>query len=129
MTYIQKSGNKYHAKSSIYNGSYYMSQLEAAYAAELDLRVRAKDIVSWEKQIRVSFVIHGIKICDYIVDFKILHNDGSIEWVETKGFVTDVARIKMRMFEAVYLPEHPNERYTVVKKQGAWFPRRKLSTK
>lgn len=113
----QKSGNKYHAKSSIYGGSYYHSRLEAAYAAELDLRLKAKDISKWEKQIRIEFVENGIKICTYIVDFRVTHNDGSIEWVETKGFWTDVARIKARLFEALYLPKHPGETYTVVKKK------------
>lgn len=114
--YYQKSGNKYHAKSSIYNGSYYMSRLESAYAMELDLRLKAKDIRAWDKQIRIPLEVNGFKICTYIVDFKITHNDGSIEWVETKGFWTDVARIKVKLFEAAYLHDKPNERFTVVKK-------------
>lgn len=79
------------------------------------MRLKAKDIKSWTGQIRTPFVVNGIKICTYIVDFRIEHNDGSIEFVETKGFVTDVGRIKMRMFEAIYLPEHPEARFTVVK--------------
>lgn len=116
MTYYQKSGNKYHAKSSIYNGRYYHSQLEAAYAAELDIRLKAKDIRAWEPQVRITFEENGVKICTYIVDFKVTLNDGSIEWVETKGFWTDVARIKARLFEALYLPKHPGDIYTVVKK-------------
>ena len=114
--HFQQSGNKYHAKSSIYGGRYFHSQLEAAYAAELDLRIRAKDIKSWTPQIRIPIEINGIKICIYIVDFRVEHNDGTIEWVETKGFWTDVARIKAKLFEAVYLQDKPNERYTVVKK-------------
>lgn len=114
--YLQKPGNKYHSKSSIYNGYYYQSQLEAAYAQELDLRVKAKDIKSWDRQIRVPLEVNGMKICTYIVDFKICHLDGSIEWVETKGFWTDVAKIKTRLFEAAYLHERPNERFTIVKK-------------
>jgi hypothetical protein len=114
--YLQKPGNKYNAKSSIYDGSYYHSKFEAAFAAELDIRLRAKDIAKWEKQIRVPLEVNGFKICTYIVDFRIIHNDGSIEWVECKGFVTDVARIKMRLFEAAYLNGKPNETYTIVKK-------------
>jgi hypothetical protein len=90
--------------------------LEASFAKELDLRKAAKDILDWDKQIRVPLEVNGYKICTYIVDFRIFHKDKSIEWVETKGFVTDVARIKMRMFEAIYLHNKPNERYTVVKK-------------
>lgn len=119
--HLQKSGNKYHAKSSIYNGYYYQSQLEASYAMELDLRLKAKDIKAWERQIRVSFEENGVKICTYIVDFKVTHNDDAIEWVETKGFWTDMARIKARLFEALYLPKHPGETYTVVKKDAGGY--------
>lgn len=109
-------GNKYHAISSIYNGIYMRSRLEAAYAKELDLRIKAKDIKSWEYEVRVPMEVNGFKICTYIPDFKVLHNDGSIEWVECKGMWTDVARMKVKLFEAIYLHDRPNERFTIIKK-------------
>lgn len=105
MTYLQKSGNKYHAKSSIYNGTYYHSQKEAAYAQELDLRVRAKDIKSWERQIRISLDVNGFHITNYIIDFVITHNDKTKEYVEIKGFRTDVFNMKWKLFEALYSKE------------------------
>lgn len=112
----QKSGNKYHAKSSIYNGYNYASQFEAAYAAELDLRLKAKDIKAWRRQVRIPLEVNGFKICTYIIDFEIEHNDGSLELVETKGFETDVWRFKWRLTEAILSKERPEVKLTVIKK-------------
>jgi hypothetical protein len=113
--HFQRSGNKYRAKSSVYNGYYYASKLEASYAAELDLRQRAGEILRWERQVPVDLVVNGIKVCRYIVDFRVFKPNGEIVWVETKGFVTDTARIKMRLFEAAYLHGKEGETYEVVK--------------
>jgi len=114
--YLQRSGSKYHNKSSIYNGSYYASQLEAAFAMELDLRFKAHDIKDWTKQITVPLMVNGMKICNYRVDFRVVNNDDSITWYETKGLWTDVARLKVKLFEAAYLSDRPNERFEIIKK-------------
>ena len=49
------------------------------------------------------------------VDFRILHNDGSYELAETKGFETPDYKIKKRLIEVVWLPEHPDHSYLLVK--------------
>lgn len=108
---VNRFGNR--IQSCWNNGSWYQSRAEARYARDLDLRLKAKDIRSWTKQVRVDLVVNGKHITSYYVDFRVVHNDGSIEWVEVKGPETDVWRIKRRLFEAVYLPAHPNERYAV----------------
>ena len=115
MVYYQKRQNKYNAKSTIYNGISYHSIKEAAYAQELDLRVKAKDIKSWDRQIKISLDVNGYHICNYYIDFKIIHNDKSVELVEVKGFVTEVWRLKWKLFEAIYSEEHPEITLTVVK--------------
>lgn len=106
--------NKFGAKKTEYNGKLYDSKLEAKYALELDLRLRAKDIRSWEGQIPFQFVVNGEKICKHIVDFKITHNDGSIEYVETKGRKTRDWVIKRKLLNALFLKGTPGVRYTVV---------------
>lgn len=113
--YLQKRPHKFNAKSSIYNGYNYASKKEANYAAELDLRLRAKDIESWERQIPVDIYVNGYKICTSRVDFLIHHKDGSKELVEVKGYETPDYRLKKKLIEAVYLVEHPEYSYTVVK--------------
>jgi hypothetical protein len=107
--------NKYNAKSSVYNGSYYHSIKEADYAQELDLRVKAKDIKSWRRQIPFDLKVNGFKICRYVLDFEITHTNGDIELIEVKGMETDLWRFKRRLLEATYLQENPEVKYTVVK--------------
>ena len=116
--YIQKLRYaKYGNRSSDYNGIIYDSALEAEYAQELDLRLKGKDIKAWTRQVKCSIDINGMHICNYYVDFEIEHNDGSFELVEIKGMETDVWRMKRKLLEAVWLPEHPDHNYTV-EKQG-----------
>lgn len=126
MTYIQKSGSKYHAKRTDYEGMVFHSKLEAAYAQELDLRIKAKDITRWERQVRLDLKVNGQKICSYYIDFVIIHNDGSKEYVECKGFETEVWRIKWKILEAIFddFKEHPDDRLTVIK-QSSWGTFRK----
>jgi hypothetical protein len=105
MTWYQKSGNKYHAKRHEYNGVVYHSKMEAAYAQELDLRVRGKDIKEWERQVKISLDVNGYHIANYYIDFVITHNDDTKEYVEIKGFETWEWRYKWRLFIALYSKE------------------------
>ena len=114
MTWYQEKQNKYGRVESEYGGITYHSKKEAAYAAELDLRVKAKDIKSWERQVKISLDFNGYHICNYYVDFKITHNDGSVEYVEVKGFQTSEWRLKWKMFEAKY-GDLPDVKLTVVR--------------
>lgn len=115
--WYQKPGNKYHAHSTQYEGITYHSKKEAAYAQELDLRVRGKDIKNWERQIPIELRAgpDNLKICTYYVDFLIHHKNGDKELVEIKGFETDLWRMKRKLLEALWLPEHPEYSYTVIK--------------
>ena len=107
-------GNKYGAKKTLYNGYTYDSKKEAGYAAELDLRKRAKDIKDWDRQFQVELRANGILICKHKIDFRILHNDNSYELVEIKGFATHDWIMRRKLLEAIWLPEHLEYTYTVV---------------
>ncbi len=117
--YNQFSTNKYRNTRQTYDGYNYDSKFEAGYAQELNLRVKGKDIQSWERQFKISIDINGSHICNYFCDFRILHNDNSYELVETKGIETEAYRLKRKLLEAVWLPEHLDHTYTVVK-QKTW---------
>jgi hypothetical protein len=121
MTYFQKSGNKYHAKTQVYNNVSYHSKFEAAYAEALDLRVRGKDIKSWERQVKIPLKVNGMVIANYYIDFVVTHNDGHKEWVECKGFETEVWKMKWKLLEAIFdeIREGPDDCLTVVK-QSSW---------
>ena len=125
MTYIQTSGNKYHARSTEYSGRVYHSKLEAAYAAELDLRVMAHDIERWEPQRRLDLKVNGKHITTYIIDFIVYYNDGSREFVEVKGLEMELWRLKWKILEATFdeFKKHPDDRLLVIK-QTSWMPPR-----
>lgn len=112
--YYQRKQNKYNAKSNVYNGQIYHSKKESAYAAELDLRLKAKEIKSWDRQVKISLDVNGYHICNYYIDFVIKHNDNSTEYVEVKGYETDVWRLKWKLFEALY-GDKKNIKLSVVK--------------
>jgi hypothetical protein len=122
MTHYQKywRPNKYGNIHQTYNGYTYASKFEAEYAAELDLRVKGKDIEGWERQVKIPIEINNYHICNYYVDFLIYHNDGSKELVEIKGMETDLWRIKRKLLEAIYLPKHPEYNYTVIKRSSVY---------
>jgi hypothetical protein len=80
------------------------------------MHARGKDRVeSWERQIRFPLIVNDIKICDYIVDFLVRYGDGRRELVEIKGFLTRDAAIKIKLFRATFLRDHPDIIYTIVK--------------
>jgi hypothetical protein len=107
--------NKYNATTCVYNGYNYDSMREAQYAMELDWRIRAKEIQKWERQVPIRIEVNGHHICTTKVDFLIHHHDKSRELVEVKGFETPDWQLKAKLIEAVYLLEHPEYSYTVVK--------------
>lgn len=89
------------------------SKFEAGYAQELMLRKKAKDIKDYKCQVPIELIVNGYKICTYIIDFVIEHNDGTKEYLETKGYSMPVWRLKWKLFEALY-SEKPNTKLTVV---------------
>lgn len=98
----QEATSKYRNVGTEYDDKRYDSGAEANYAAELDIKKRVGEIKSWTRQVKFPFVINGIKICTYYADFLVEMQDGSKEVHEVKGRMTDVARIKLLLFEALY---------------------------
>ena len=111
---IRYGENKYSNKKTEHNGIYYHSKKEAGEAAELDLRKQAGDIKDWERQVKISLDVNGYHIANYFIDFVIYHNDESKEYLEIKGFETEVWRLKWKLFEALY-SQDKNIRLTVKK--------------
>ena len=59
--------------------------------------------------------MNGANVTTYVVDFEITHHDGSIELLEVKGVWNREAILKRKLFQAVYLSEHKDIKYTVIK--------------
>jgi hypothetical protein len=122
--YRQVSGNKYHSKSTAYNGSVYHSKLEAAYAQELDLRIKGKDIVSWKRQVKLDLKVNGRHITNYYIDFVVLYADGHREFTEVKGLEMELWKMKWAILEATFdesFKQNPDDCLLVVKQSSMRF--------
>lgn len=112
--------HKYGARRTEWNGRKFDSQLEAYIAARLELRLRLGEIAGLDYQYRVDMVAYDAQGIDVLtkshkVDFRVHHLDGSYELVEAKGFETADWRERRLWLERLWLPEHPDHRYLVVR--------------
>lgn len=104
----KKKRSKYNNKKVKLDGYTFDSQLEAEYYMQLKLREKANDILFFrvypQYLLQPAFEKDGEKYgkIEYVADFEIHHTDGSIEVVDTKGYITDVFRIKMKLFHKKY---------------------------
>jgi len=119
MYFVQKKWTN--AKKQEYNGFRYDSGFEASYAQELDLRIKAKDIKSYDRQVNLDLIVNDFVVCQYRIDFIIHHNDNTTEYVECKGYQTDVWKLKWKLFCALY-QELPDVKLTVIQ-QGRNHPK------
>ncbi len=90
------------AASRTYNNITYHSKKEAGYAQHLDLLIKAKEIKSWERQVKISLDVNGYHITNYYMDFVVTHLGGILEYIEVKGFETMTWKMKYKLFEALY---------------------------
>lgn len=117
MTWTQKYGYYNTKKQGGYD-----SKFEAGYAQELELRLKAGDIKSFETHVRTPLVVNGYTVCDYYVDFVIYHNDETTEYVETKGYPTNEFKIKWKLFCALH-EDIEDEKITLIMQGKSWNPR------
>lgn len=93
---------KYFNHKTIYNGRVYDSKKEAKRAYELEMLQRAGLISNLEKQkvfeLQPSFKINGKteRAITYLADFVYI-KDGKTIVEDTKGFKTDVYKIKRKL--------------------------------
>jgi hypothetical protein len=120
MYYIKRKWTT--ARKSEFKGSIYDSNFEASYAKELDQRQKNGEIERWERQVKIPLEVNGFHICNYYIDFIVYYFDGTIEYVECKGWATEVWKLKWKIFEAKY-SEKPNVRLTVVQQRQFRLPK------
>lgn len=103
-----KSKSKYRNKKVELDGHVFDSKSEARYYKELQLRERVGDILFFRLQPRYRlqepFEKNGNKhrAIDYVADFEVHHKDGSIEVIDVKGYITETAKIKFKLFNKKY---------------------------
>ena len=95
--------SKYHAKKTRVGDKVFDSKKEANRYAELVLMERAKAIAGLQTQVRFPLIpktSYGKEIV-YIADF-VYYEDGKLVVEDTKGFRTDVYKLKKRMLAEKY---------------------------
>lgn len=71
----------------------YASKLEARYADELAARKAAGEISDWLEQVPIKLP-GDIK---YVCDFMVIAKDGSVSFIEIKGFSTPTWKLKLKL--------------------------------
>ena len=108
------------AKKQVINGFRYDSSFEAQYGMFLESELKAHRIKKFDRQINLPLVVNDYKVCDYRIDFIVYHRDNSIEYVEVKGYQTDVWKLKWKLFESLY-SDKPDVKLTIIQ-QGNYKP-------
>jgi hypothetical protein len=90
--------SKYHSVMEECDSIKFQSKKEARYYRELKARVHLGDVRYFLRQVPFDLV-GGVK---YRIDFMEVLRDGSIRYVDVKGFKTQTYKMKRRMVEASY---------------------------
>ena len=112
--------SKYNAVRSNYGGYNYPSRLEAKQAFQLDVMLKAGEILAWERQYKVDFDCirtDGVEtnLGSHKVDFRVHELDGNFTLIETKGVMTADYMLRKRMLDKLWLPTHRDHTYKIVK--------------
>lgn len=90
--------HKYNAKRTVTNGFNFDSKKEARYYQELLLRQKSGEVLFFLRQ--VPFHLPGNT--RYVVDFQEFHTDGSVHFIDVKGFETSEFKLKKKLVESLY---------------------------
>jgi len=93
--------NKYNAKKVRLDGLTFDSKAEARRYQELKLLEQAGEISDLEIHPRYEIIINGVKVCNYIADFRYM-SDGEQVVEDVKGVKTAVYRLKNKLMLAVH---------------------------
>jgi len=97
--------NRYNtnATKQTYQGRSYHSRAEASYAMYLDQKLKNGEIKSWKPQHKIELRgENGGFICNYYIDFMVELDGGITEFIEVKGFETNIWKMKWDLFKDKY---------------------------
>ena len=90
--------HKFHAVPVKTDGIQFASKKEAAYYKELKLRQAVGDIVFFLRQ--VPFHLPGNIV--YRCDFQVFEKDGTVRFIDVKGYETKEFKTKKKIVESIY---------------------------
>jgi len=104
--------NKYRNTKNTFLGERFDSLLERDRWIFLKQCEKDGLITELKRQERIQLYCNEKHICDYIADF-VFMKDGEVQIQDTKGILTDVFKLKAKLYEANY-----GKKITIIKKQG-----------
>lgn len=102
--------SKYRAVKTEWNGRKFDSRAEARWAMYYDSELQAGRIKALEYQPVIELLPRPNRV-KYVADFLLTHLDGSKEYVDVKGVVLPVFKLKMKLLKHFY----PYVKLTIVK--------------
>jgi hypothetical protein len=105
---VKLGSNKYLNRKVMVDGILFDSKKEAEFYIVLKADKKAGKIKDFEVQpefiLQEGFTKNGKRYqpIKYIADFKVTHNDESVEVIDIKGVITKEFAIKRKLFEARY---------------------------
>ena len=105
-TVDQMKVNKYGNKRKTVDGIDFQSGKEAKRWQELRLLESTGRITQIERQVRYELKVKGVHVADYVADFVVVHDGGTIEVMDVKGYRKGAAyamfRLKAKLMLACY---------------------------
>ena len=106
----RKAPNKFGARPKTVDGIRFDSTLEARYYEHLRLLKQTGVISKLELQVKCELFpsqkhpVTGkhIRAINYIADFRVTYPDGSVEYLDTKGYEKPEFKLKAKLFIAKY---------------------------
>lgn len=98
---LMRRPHKYGARKVHIAGEAYDSAGEAKWIAGLRLREKAGEISEVERQVKFDLEVNGLRVCSVILDASWLE-DETRQYGDYKGMLTRDARLKYKLFEAIY---------------------------
>lgn len=92
--------HKYNAVRTELDGIKFASKKEARYYQQLKILKRNGDVVFFLRQ--VPFHLSGGSGVKYVCDFQVFWSDGTVTFIDVKGFRTAQYIMKKKMVEAEY---------------------------
>jgi len=93
-----KVRHKFNAKPVKDDGFHYASKLEHRYKQKLDLLQKAGEVLFYLAQVPIRLP-GGVK---YVIDYQVFYKDGTVDFVDVKGYDTQNSKIKRSIVESIY---------------------------
>lgn len=121
-----KGNNKFNAKKQNYNGMKFDSKGEAGYCEQLDWRIKAGEIISYERQVKIPLKVNGVLICNYIADFIVTGRHGEKELHEYKGLRLPLFDLKWKLLQALQSEIFPDGIELIIIQHQSFYKKKQI---